>query len=625
MLRINQNIPAMQGKYYLEMNETSFNKSIERLSSGLRINKAADDPAGLVISEKYRAQVEGLQQAITNAKDGIGMIQTSEGAIDEMTKLLKSMRTLALAAANTSVNDTTSLQTDQDQINSMIQSFDRIVDRTKFGSKNLLDGSLGLTATTGSSSLEFVEGTNATQAGKYNVSINSAASLGYVQSAAYVKAAVSQTAGATTLGGITADTSGLAFTGDVFTAKFGSNGYRVSISAGGTGTLSMGQVYTQLAADTTLSTMGISVTLTAGHDRFVFTSTKYAGQISIGSIGAGNVSMAQGIAASLTTGGVGGTVTLSSAELGSFKLASAETLTFQDVSSGLAKQVTVAADTYLNAITSTLNTQFSTLGVNMTTTFETSTNVAGGQSLRFTNTAYGDSTAVKLTIGHNISGTAGLSLAFATGTQVNVADGGSVSSGYGSSGANVSGFIDGIAATGSGRNLTSASGNSAGLKLLYTGTTSMTSTAVTVNGSGGLVFQVGAFQNQTVTTQINDLRSSRMGLNAAGSGSTKSVYNIDVRSATGAQEALAVIDDALSNINAVRGKLGSFQKDVLESTVRNLGVAKQNLASSESNIRDADMAEEMLSFSRAQILQQTGMAMLAQANQATNQIMGLFR
>jgi len=75
----------------------------------------------------------------------------------------------------------------------------------------------------------------------------------------------------------------------------------------------------------------------------------------------------------------------------------------------------------------------------------------------------------------------------------------------------------------------------------------------------------------------------------------------------------------------MRGKLGSFQKDVLESTVNNLGVAKTNLSSSESLIRDADMAQEMLTFSKAQILQQTGMAMLAQANSAPQQIMSLFR
>ena len=143
-LRINQNISAMQGHYYMQLNESNFNKEIERLSSGLRINRAADDPAGLVISEKYRAQVDGLQQAINNAKDGIGMVQTAEGALDEATKLLRNMRTLALHAANAGPNDAASVQADQDQISSEIASLTRIAERTKFGSKSLLDGSLGV-------------------------------------------------------------------------------------------------------------------------------------------------------------------------------------------------------------------------------------------------------------------------------------------------------------------------------------------------------------------------------------------------------------------------------------------------------------------------------------------------
>jgi len=599
MLRINQNISAMQGKYYLEMN-------------GLRINKAADDPAGLVISEKYRAQVEGLQQAITNAKDGIGMIQTAEGAIDEMTKLLKNMRTLALAAANTSVNDTTSLQTDQDQINSMIQSFDRIVDRTKFGSKNLLDGSLGLTATTGSSSLEFIEGTTSTAAGTYSVSINSAASLGYIQSKIFVKATMTGAFGdgASSAGAA----ASLTFTGDMFRARLG-GAYTLTVAS----TATVGAICAQLKADTTLAALGLNFSL-SGNNIHTYQS-KYAGNVNVKSSSA-SLEAASGFALI----GMSGNMTLSAADLGSFKVSQAETLTFQDVSTGLSKQVTVAADTYLNAAASSLNTEFASLGINARASFETG--VFGGKVLRFTSTAYGDGTTVKLTMGHNVAyGNGGLNLYPATGTQFNIADG--ASAGYypedGENGANASGTIDGRQATGSGRTLTSVSGSSAGLKLLYTGTGALSSTSVTVNGNGGLVFQVGAFQNQTVSTQINDLRSSRMGLNASGNGSTRSVYNIDVRTSAGAQEALAVIDDALSGINAVRGRLGSFQKDVLESTVRNLGVAKQNLASSESNVRDADMADEMLTFARAQILQQTGMAMLAQANQAPNQIMGLFR
>jgi len=93
----------------------------------------------------------------------------------------------------------------------------------------------------------------------------------------------------------------------------------------------------------------------------------------------------------------------------------------------------------------------------------------------------------------------------------------------------------------------------------------------------------------------------------------------------GAQDAIRVIDDAISQVTELRSQLGSFQKDILESTVSTLGVAKQNLASSESNIRDADFAEEMMKNSRSQILSQTGMSMLTQANQSGQAVMSLFR
>lgn len=140
-LRINQNIAALNAHRNLVATDNALSKSLERLSSGFRINRAADDAAGLAISEKLRAQVRGLAQAIRNAQDGISMIQTAEGALNEVHAMLQRMRELALQAAN----DTLSAE-DRAAINQEIQQLraeiDNVSGRTTFNGKKLLNGSL---------------------------------------------------------------------------------------------------------------------------------------------------------------------------------------------------------------------------------------------------------------------------------------------------------------------------------------------------------------------------------------------------------------------------------------------------------------------------------------------------
>ncbi|HOP68554.1 MAG TPA: flagellin, partial [Bacillota bacterium] len=99
-MRINQNIAALNAYRNLVITDSRLNKNLERLSSGLRINRASDDAAGLAISEKMRSQVRGLNQAVRNAQDGISLIQTAEGALEEVHNILQRMRELAIQAAN---------------------------------------------------------------------------------------------------------------------------------------------------------------------------------------------------------------------------------------------------------------------------------------------------------------------------------------------------------------------------------------------------------------------------------------------------------------------------------------------------------------------------------------------
>ncbi|MCE1246667.1 MAG: flagellin, partial [Firmicutes bacterium] len=157
-LMVNKNIGAMQAHGYLKQTENAFSKAVEKLSSGMKINRAADDPAGLVISEKYRAQVDGLKQAIKNSQDGISLVQTAEASLDETTTVLRTMRNLALHAASTGTSDSEAVAADQAQIAKSIQTLDRIANTTSFGNRKLLDGSSGVAGTTTDSSVSFISG-----------------------------------------------------------------------------------------------------------------------------------------------------------------------------------------------------------------------------------------------------------------------------------------------------------------------------------------------------------------------------------------------------------------------------------------------------------------------------------
>src|SRR5579859_6926525 len=147
--RINTNIDAFGAQRNMAINAMNYSKSVEKLSSGLRINRAGDDSAGLSISEKLRGQIKGLAQAGRNAQDGISLIQTAEGALNETHSILQRMRELSVQAANGTLTST-----DQSAISTELtalgQEVDRIGRTTQFNSKNLLDGALNTTLSAGS-------------------------------------------------------------------------------------------------------------------------------------------------------------------------------------------------------------------------------------------------------------------------------------------------------------------------------------------------------------------------------------------------------------------------------------------------------------------------------------------
>ena len=139
-MRISNNITALNTYRQYSVNTTSTNRSMEKLSSGSRINRAADDAAGLSISEKMRSQIRGLTQATRNAQDGISVVQTAEGALTEVHSILQRMRDLSVQAANSGANGDDATTAIQEEVDQLASELDRIANTTQFNGVALLDG-----------------------------------------------------------------------------------------------------------------------------------------------------------------------------------------------------------------------------------------------------------------------------------------------------------------------------------------------------------------------------------------------------------------------------------------------------------------------------------------------------
>ncbi len=174
-MRINHNIAALNTHRQLGAGTNAAQKNMEKLSSGLRINRAGDDAAGLAISEKMRAQIKGLDMAAKNAQDGISLIQTAEGALNETHSILQRMRELAVQASNDTNDDPTDRAAIQDEIDQLAREISRISETTEFNGKTLLNGDY---AASGGAALTFHIGANKGQNVTLNISKMDAESLG---------------------------------------------------------------------------------------------------------------------------------------------------------------------------------------------------------------------------------------------------------------------------------------------------------------------------------------------------------------------------------------------------------------------------------------------------------------
>ncbi len=515
-LNINLNTASMNAHRNLSMTNARLGQSIERLSSGYRINRGADDPAGLVNSESLRAQIGGLSQAISNSQDAVNLVKTAEGSLTEVHSLLRSMRDLAVHAANSGANSAESVAADQAQIKSAVESLNRISSQTAFGSKKLLDGS---------------------------------ASIGF----GTVVAGGAGTPAAADLTGVKA-----ASTNSAFLAATGDKAVTVTVN--------------QAAAQ-----------------------AKQTGAAAVVAGAGGALSTAAGWTASTTS-----TLKVNGVNIGTF----GATQTGDDVINAVNNNATlnqsvVASRDGSNKIVLTSRDYGSSKGITVEETLQDATGAGGAATANILATGTVDTTdnaAHATTVaqwGKDIQGT----------VSGNGVGGGAVAFN-----------------AGTGFTMKSAAGDEINFSTAMAGGASSTyATNVTGNGT---TFQIGANQGETATVNLASTAANNLG-KSSGSTVFASVANVDVTSNAG--EVIKVLDAAISQISTQRASLGAFQKNVLESNMNSLGVTKENVAASESSIRDADMAKEMVEFTRNNIMEQAGTSMLTQANQVPQQLLSLLR
>jgi flagellin len=462
---------------------------MQRLSSGLRINSAKDDAAGLAISDRMTSQIRGLNQAVRNSNDGISLAQTAEGALQESTNILQRIRELAVQSANdtNTAQDRSSLQAEVSQLQSEL---DRIAETTTFNGKNLLDGTM--------SGAKFHVGSEADQTISVSISSAQTDSLGVNRVDLDGGNLTKATAAAST-----ASTN--SFTGGSIILKGSFNNEAVNKTVTLASTSSAAEI--EAAINDVTSETGI--TADAQTD------------VRLGSLGAGTVS---------------------------FQLNG-------DNDTAVAVQATVTADD-ISALAEAINVQSSETGI----TAEVS----------------GDKKSITMTS--------------AAGDDIKIAD-----------------FTSNNTASSDDMEVTvlNASGTSAASVTLNGSTGSTTGSTV----AGGYVTLNNIDTSFTVEDNANVADSDTL------ASEIDSVEAIDISTQSGANNAISVVDAAIAKIDTIRGDLGAVQNR-FESTIANLSNISENISSARSRILDADIAQETSSMTKNNILQQAGVSILAQANQA---------
>jgi flagellin len=637
---INSNISSLNAQRNLNSSQASLATSLQRLSSGLRINSAKDDAAGLAISERFTTQIRGNDQAARNANDGISLAQSAEGDLVTIASNLQRMRELAVQAANATNSDSDRKAIDG-EVQALSAEIDRVAQNSSFNGTKLLDGSF--------TAKNFQIGANNTSSDVIQISSISSARTSDLGSAGSTFSATNtgtattaalaagdltlngQQVGASKIGALPGQSAASAFSiAEAINAVSGESGVTATANPN-TVTGSAATAFTAIAADT-FSINGIN----------------------IGAVAAGGTAAGQGA-------NVAAAINLKSAQTG--VTASADTTTGaltltaadgRDINIGLNGSAADAATATANKTAFLSQTGLATGNVGTQASTVGTAAVAAQNTIAFSGTTSVGETIVLNGVTFTIADAAGPSTVVdATNVTLNI----DITGGNNSASQSATALFTAIQLAQGGAQPTSsalstvtAADNTTGTVTLTDVTAGVSTTTISETAANGAATNTVAGAAATAGTAAVDAANhgtislsstSADGIVLGGGGaanagfttgttaatttsSVNSIASVNVLTAANASRALDAIDGALQTINTSRASLGAYQNR-FATVVDSLQTRTENLAASKSRITDADFAKETANLTRAQILQQAGTAMLSQANQLPQGVLSLLR
>lgn len=680
-LYINTNVSSLNAQRQLNKAGMGLDQAMERLSSGSRINSAADDAAGLAISNRQTSQIRGLDQAVRNANDGISLIQTAEGALAESTNILQRMRELSIQSANGIYSDTDRATLDA-EVSQLVSELDRIAKTTSFNGQNILDGSLG--------DIDLQVGAQSNQTIGFSIGAVDADTLGMGSLSADVvsdEIAASfstlsfseqdvlingQAIGAISAGssvedlvdsindnvnGVTASTAVELTASSVGTGVVGTTASVVTLTNNDGTTQSIQITNTDSLeeyADAVNAGFGGRVSATIGDDGKLSMSAEDARAIDItgtdttGTDGSArakiiltsdsgdDITIERGSTGTMTdlnnlgfretdSGGVIEGVGLVANSNGANESLTAGELTINGVvidhddSNSLAKKVANIND--VSDQTGVTAVAYATMTIDMTSFV--ATGASGTDNLEINGVAVdlnltnGASTEDVVTAFNSFTDQTGVSARLLGTNIVLESDQGAINI----SNATANTFFGSTSGV---ETVTKAFISSAGT--FTEGSATMT-TATAFTAEAGL--KLTSENGNPISVELKDGSDpARLGLresNSLGEGSFgTALSSISIDTAANAQKAISVIDNALETVNDIRSDLGAVSNR-LDFTISNLSNVSENTSAARSRIMDADFAAETAALSRSQVLQQASQAMLAQANSRPQQVLSLLQ
>lgn len=660
---INTNIASLNAQRNLATSQSALQVSLQRLSSGMRINSAKDDSAGLAIASRMSAQIGGLQQASRNANDGISMAQTAEGSMGSIGDILLRMRDLAVQSANGSNSsaDRTAIQNEVDQLYSEI---DRISSTAEFNGVKLLNGTANSNA--------FQVGANANQTISFSISevstksmqLNGAVALGDLNSGRVSGGApggnstdliINGKGVATATTDITAKLQAVAINAATGTTGVTATAYNsVSGTQGATGVMTGAMTIAVGAA------AAVTVSASTSMSDLVDRINKEVGGITA-SIGTkGELVLSNDTGENIV---IGGTVTGSGLTAGTYR-------GYLTLKSGDGGPITLTSTTAGGNALNLFGFNSSSSASNVTSKFQVgaSNATAAGAVGTLTQTKLlitddvkingysvgttGSSAAEKAAAINAIHGqtgvtasastTAYLTMDFSTGGTVTV-NGSSIAVATTDdtaavvtaiNAANISGVTASTDATTGKLKLVSSSGTdliigddaAANVITDVTSDTNVTATTLATNQFIAVRGQLNLSGDNGATVNISGTAASiaKLGLTEQGGATAVIGGKLSVSTAAQAQQAITSIDRAISYVNTQRSTMGAVQNR-LTTSIANLASSVENISAARSRIQDTDFAAETATMTRNQILQQAGTAMLAQANSLPNSVLSLLK